>query len=983
MPDGLKRRDFLKLVGLGGAGLAAGCGKKAPETVLPFAVQPEDIVPGIPTFYASACRECPAGCGLVVTTREGRAIKLEGNPEHPLNRGGLCARGQAGLQALYHPDRLRTPVQRVGQEWKPLAWDAALALLAQKAKAAGARSAVLTGLETGALDRLVGEWLAALGSRQRLRYEAYGHEALREATRLAFGRSTVPSLDFAAAKVVFSLGADFLETWLNPVGAARGMADGRGGRADGGRFVAFAARQDLTASNADELVSIRPGSEMSVALGLLHVMLAEGLAGGDRAALERAAAGYDPATVEAHSGVPAERLRRLAREFAAARPGLAVAGGVATQGDNATGLCLAVHLLNHAAGNVGRTVNLDAGVRVDGLASLRDVQAFIQSLAAGAVELLVVHGANPAFTLPAALGFEAALRKVPFKVSLARQLDETAELCDLVLPASHSLESWEDAEPVAGVRNLLQPSMRPVFGTRSAGEIFFATGRQLGVALPQADFLGYLQDAWKSAHTEHGRGLDFAAFWNQTVQAGGVFAPPPPAPARLLPGATAFRFAPPALAGAPGDPVLLLAPSALFYDGRDAGKPWLQELPDPSSKVVWGSWLELSPATAQRLGVREGDVVEVEGLEQKLAAPALVCEGLRDDVVALPLGQGHTSLGRWARGRGVNPFAALRPVLDPASGALAYLQARVKLVRAGRSEGLVNTAYSTDQLGRGIAQVIPLADLASARPPKPFGDAAAETPYVPRYKKEYAKRPLSGNPMNTKHRWGMAVDLDRCTGCSACVTACYAENNIMVVGPKEAAKHRIMSWIRIEKFHERRPDGSLEVRHVPMTCQQCDNAPCETVCPVYATYHNPEGINAQIYNRCIGTRYCSNNCPYRVRRFNYVPAEHLEPLTWQFNPDVTVRSKGVMEKCTFCVQRITAARDQAKDENRDIRDGEVVPACASSCPAQAIAFGDLDNPESRVARLTQDPRGYRVFEVLNTQPNVNYLRRVRRDATET
>ncbi|MBI5838132.1 MAG: molybdopterin-dependent oxidoreductase [Candidatus Eisenbacteria bacterium] len=979
MSDGLKRRDFLKLVGLGGAAVAAGCARRPAETVLPFSAQPEDIIPGIPTYYSSACRECPAGCGVVATTREGRVVKLEGNAEHPVNRGALCARGQAGLQSLYHPDRLRTPMQRDGATWKPVTWDQALGLLAVKARAAGARTAVVTGHETGAVDRLVGEWLAALGSNQRLRHEAYGHEALREATRLAFGRAVVPTHDFAKARVVFSLGADFLETWLNPVGAARGMADGRDGRADGARFVAFTSRQDLTAANADQVVSIQPGSEIAVALGLLHVITAEGL--GERSAAAAAAA-WDPATVEKHSGVPAEALRRLAREFAAARPGLAVAGGVASQGDNATGLCLAVHLLNAACGNVGATVNLDAAQRLEGLASLREMKALVDRMNAGGVDVLVMHGANPAFTLPASLGFAAALKKVGFKVSLARQMDETAELFDLVLPASHALESWDDAEPVTGVRNLLQPAMRPVFGTRSLGEIFFATGRQVGMALKQADFLGYLQDAWKPLHAAHGGGVDFDTFWTRTVQAGGLFSPPAASAARVLPGAGAFRFALPRLSGAEGDPALLVFPSALFYDGRDASKPWLQELPDPVSKVVWNSWLEVSPATAKALGVEQGDVVAVEGLEQRLEAPVLVYEGLRDDAVALPLGQGHTSLGRYAKGHGMNPFAALRPVLDEASGAPAYLQARVKLVKTGRHEKLTSVSYGTDQLDRGIAQLIPAAALATAKPPVPFGDAALETPYVPRYKKEYAKRPLSANPLNSGHRWGMAIDLDRCTGCSACVTACYAENNIMVVGRDEAHKHRVMSWIRIEKFYERRPDGSLEVRHLPMTCQQCDNAGCETVCPVYATYHNPEGINAQIYNRCIGTRYCSNNCPYRVRRFNYVPAEHPEPLNWQYNPEVTVRSKGVMEKCSFCIQRITAARDTAKDEGRDIRDGDVTPACAGTCPSQAIVFGNLDDPNSRVARLATNPRGYKVLEMLNMQPNVNYLKRVRRDAAK-
>ena len=977
----IKRRDFLKLVGVSGAGLVlSSCGNKDTEKLVPFVNQPEDMVPGIPTFYASSCRECPAGCGLVVKTREGRVIKLEGNPAHPVNKGGLCARGHAGLQELYNADRLKTPMKKNGTGWTAISWDEAIATLAQKAKEAGPKTAALTGLETGSVDTLYAEWMKALGSSHHHRYEAFGFEPLREATRVAFGRAVVPHYDFEKARLVVSFGSDFLQDGPSPVAAARGMADARGGKADGQRFISFDSRPNLAAANADEMISIKPGSEMAVALGLLHVMASEGLAqvpGG-------APQGYDPAAVEAQSGVKQDVLKRVAREFAKTRPGLAVAGGVATQGDNATALCLATHMLNAAVGAVGTTLNLEAGLPYENLSSSRDLAELAKKMAAKEIDLLVVHGPNPVFNFPKSLKFAEAIQAVPFKVAFARQMDETAELCDLVLPVSHSLESWDDAQPMTGVHNLMQPAMRPVFGTRSAGEVLHTVARQNGAAVMGADFLGYMQSRWKSVST----GGDFDGFWEKAVQSGGAWNVPA-GQSHAFAGTGSVKWAAPKLQGDANDPVLMLVPTALMHDGRGANKSWMQELPDPVTKTMWNSWVEVSPALAKRLGVNDnGDLLEIDGLEEKLTARAYIHEGLRDDVVALSLGQGHTSYGRNAKDRGVNAFAAMRPMLDDASGAMAYLQTHVKLTRVGHQK-LSLAQGGSDQMGRGIAQTVTIDELLHPKPrPKfegnddqPFGAKEGEE-YVPKYKKEYEAHPLSGNPMMTKHRWGMAIDLDRCNGCSACITACYSENNIQIVGENEAWKRRDMGWIRIEKYLEKRSDGTMEVRMVPLACQQCDNAPCEYVCPVYATYHNPEGISAQIYNRCIGTRYCANNCPYRARKFNYKEPVIPEPLNWQLNPDVTVRSKGVMEKCSFCIQRIRAARDTAKDESRDIRDGEVVPACAQSCPTQAIVFGDQNDPASVVSKIAKDPRGYKMLEILNTQPNIHYLKRVRREAAK-
>jgi molybdopterin-containing oxidoreductase family iron-sulfur binding subunit len=1058
-----ERRDFLKLVGLGVAGATAGCASRPSERLLPYLVAPENVLPGVPYWYASTCRECPAGCGVLVKTREGRAIKLEGNPEHPVNRGGLCARGQTALQGLYDPDRLKGPVARTAGAWQPVAWDTALRQVTeriQSARAAGKRVALVTANEAGSYLKLAAEWAAAAGG-THLVYEAFGLEAVREANRITFGQAVVPQYDFARARYAISFGADFLETFASPVAQARGFAAMRA-RPESGWFVAVEPRLSPTGANADEWVAVRPGGELAVALGMAHVILREGLGTGPAGLV----AAWTPEEVERQADVPAATLERLARAFASRRPSLAVAGGVAAQSGQATALAAAVNLLNQIVGNVGETVRFDRPLDYGAVAPFREVRKLVSAMADGEVDVLIVHGADPVYSTPAWAGFAAALAKVPLKISLASSLDDTASLCDLVLPGRHPLESLGDSRSGRGVWSLQQPAMAkvPLFDTRPAGDTLIALAKAAGFGRFPENWEAYLKEEWKPLHARFGGGRTFDAFWDEALRAGGVWEEGTPAGA-----GPAWKGAPeftaPVLAGE-GDLALVLFPSHL-HDGRGANKPWLQELPDSTSSAVWDSWVEIHPETAARLGIRPGDRLEVKTEAGSVTAPAYLYSGIRRDTVAVPLGRGHTSYGRYAQGRGVNPLGLLPPVQDALSGAVAYLGTRARVTKAGGEPFLALAQPNKQQADRGIAQGIPVASLialkasggvagyvlqpgrgegtksGSAHPaPAPPGATPEEQAHIPaglgqegvrgvnqkllletppsqrklgRYTEPRELRPGEiipphaitayepeekvrsprqipvsegsySNP-NHHHRWALAIDVNSCNGCQACVVACHAENNIPTVGPGLVTRGRSMSWIRIERYEEALAGGPNDVRFVPMMCQQCTDAPCETVCPVYATYHNPEGLNAQVYNRCVGTRYCANNCPYKVRQFNwfdYAAPEKAtfcfpEPLNWQLNPDVTVRSKGVMEKCTFCVQRILEGKGDARDQDRELKDGEIRTACQQSCPSQAIVFGDLLDPGSAVSRLSADERRYWVFNELNTKPAVTYLKKLERE----
>ncbi len=984
--SGIDRRKFLTVLGASGGGALAlsGCSTSNVEKLVPYLVQSEDQIPGVSTFYASTCTECAAGCGVHVRTREGRAVKLEGNPEHPVNQGKLCSRGQAALQGLYNPGRIRGPMARGADgQFTAITWDDAIARLAAKVTEAGGKLAVLSGAGRGTFSDLLAEWAGAVGGRV-VRWEPFDHEPLRAANRQVFGLDQLPSHDFASAKYILSFGADFLETWLSPTEQQLGFASSHGfGEGDVAKFVYASPRQDLTGLNADEWLAVRPGTEAALALAVANaVATARG------AALPAGLAKMTPAAAAQETGVPAERIERIAREFAAATPSLAVAGGIGSQHAGATQLCAAVNLLNFVAGNVGKTVKFGADLpAADGYAALADLA---KAMDGGQVSLLLVHDANPVYALPKASGFADKLKKVAFKVSTSLFLDETSAQCDLLLPQSHALERWDDLAPRAGIRSLMQPVMEPVFDTRPAGDILLQTAKKAGGALGKftaPSWEAHLKSRWQGLAGERQAG-NADEFWHAALQRGGVFDDEPAAvEVALAPGASELGYTKPAFEGK-GEFVFLAYPHGMLHDGRGANKPWLLENADPVTKITWHHWVEIGPATARRLDIRNGEILRLTSPHGALEGPAYIHPGLHPEAVGMPLGFGHTAYGTFAQGRGVN---ALDLLGAPAGDFLPYVSTRVTLEKTGGFRKLATIEGVPRQLGRGIAEAMPLAaakkglTVKQAYLEEGHGEHEVNTEREVEALKGWSEgqhqMTLKGDYAREHPQWGMAIDLARCTGCQACVTACYAENNIPTVGETEILRGREMTWIRIERYWEGgEADGEgAQARFVPMLCQHCANAPCEPVCPVYAAYHTADGLNGQVYNRCVGTRYCANNCPYKVRYFNWYKYNDLawpEPLNLQLNPDVTVRARGVMEKCTFCIQRIRGAQNQARVEDRPVRDGEFTTACAQACPSDAIVFGDVKNPESRVAAIKQDPRGYHVLEEINVRPAITYLAKV-------
>ena len=994
----VRRRDFLKVVGVGGAAAAAiGCYSDEVEKLIPYVTSPDNTVPGVSTYYASTCRECAIGCGIIVETRDGRAIKVEGNPDHPVNRGALCARGQSALQGLYNPDRFRSPMKRVGDALVPTTWDDAITLLSTGlagARLAGsaANAVFINQHEQGSFSAFLDQWLGGFGMPAHISVDAEAPLSSIAANRQVFGAAW-PAHDFGAAKLIVSFGADFLDGWGLSVPQQLAFADARARIEGAPRVVYIGARRSLTGLNSDTWIPARPGSLQTVAEAIAAAVTGRG-AGTLAAAAEQA-------------GVSVGSLESLVAELKAVTPSLSLAGGTDA---GATATAVVVNELNRALGNVGTTIKPAEGSQAyDGLATHSALRDATERMAAGNVPIAFVRGANPAQTMPGTAGFAEAFARVPFKISFSSYPDATTDLCDLVLPDNHALESWGDAEPVRGTLSLQQPAMDPVYNTRSTADVLIAVAKadtQMAGRYP-TDYRAFIAG-------RVGGNSGLTAALPTALARGNALAAPSPRAVAARAGA----------AGPPGDYFLHVYHSPLMGDGRGANKPWLQELPDPVTKIAWQTVVEMHPETARKLSIEAGDHVTVTAAGGAITAPVYLYIGIRPDTVAVATGRGHTSYGRYAAGCGENAMGLLGTAEDLRSGQFVLSGVRANIAKATGSARLVTTEGSARQHDRGIAQAVTIEQyrtgegvehghvfpgqastdfLPGLRPPL-AADAQGDLAVPGSAEKgQYDPNHWSGV---AKRRWAMVVDLARCTGCSACVTACYAENNIPTVGAPwqgpqlwpdrtgfgaNVTRNREMAWIRLERYFEidREPkdvefDPDFDTRIIPMMCQHCGNAPCEPVCPVYATYHSPDGLNVQVYNRCVGTRYCSNGCPYKVRYFNWFGfgepnrAQYAfpEPLNWQLNPDVTVRGKGVMEKCTFCVQRIREAENRARLEGRELEPDEFTVACAQACPSRAITFGDAADEQWAVSRLVESDRAYHVFNELNTYTAVVYLRKV-------
>jgi molybdopterin-containing oxidoreductase family iron-sulfur binding subunit len=975
----MNRRTFLKIAGMGSISLAAGC--SPPEKKFFSLVHaPDDMVTGKATWYASTCRECPAGCGILAKNREGRVIKIEGNPLHPINKGKICMRGQAALQAIYNPDRIKTPLLREKDKWQPISFSKARSILKFKTHDASQKGPDHIRM----LSEVVGESLLALFSdalnrwnaREPMVYEPFAYESLKTANEKVFGLNGLVSYRMQDADALVSFGADFLETWLSPVEYAhkfKSMHALKNGQKV--PFYHLSPIQSLTGANADYWLACNPGSEASIALGLvrqaLDIRKGKELPWSFRKALLKATAPYTQDWVLESSGLSLGRYEKLIIELMGARKPLVLGTGTGAGDLNGLQTNIAVDLLNLLLDPDLMLLDFNNRHRVEIAATRFEVLQFFKSLATDAVDVLILNNVNPAFSLPPASGVKAALEKDDlFVVSFSNFMDETSKLADLIFPVAMPLETWDEYGGWQSVNSTLQPAMGRLNRSTHVGDIILDTAFEN--EKPAENYKTYLFSRLVAE-----RKIEDEKGWVQLLQVGGAI------DSRAAAGSSKLNLDPQKITSllsqptenADSDMAFRALPSIRFFDGRGANKPWLCEIPDPLTRVAWQSPASMHPDTAKKHNFAQGDIIQIESKWGSLEAAVYVNEFVRPGLLVMNIGQGHHAYGRYAQNQGVNPMAILPPDAGTDSGGPLFSTDQIKIRQTGRTLKLAKMCGSRTQHERPFALTVGLTELNLGQLPKRTGLTMEDFPLTLPLPEGYnPKRDFYPPHDHEKYRWAMVVDLDRCIGCGACTAACYAENNLGIVGEAQVINGREMSWLSVERYQN--PQQMDKVTFLPLPCQHCDNAPCESVCPVYAPHHSKEGINNQIYNRCIGTRYCVQNCPYKVRRFNWFDWKWPEPMNLQLNPDVTVRSKGVMEKCSFCIQRIKVAHSNAKNEKRMIRDGEVIPACVQTCPTDALVFGSLMDKNSRVRKLVDDPRAYQAMGYLNTKPAVIYLKKV-------
>jgi MoCo/4Fe-4S cofactor protein with predicted Tat translocation signal len=939
--DPVARRTFLRLMGasIALAGVSA-CTRQPAERIVPYVRQPEELVPGRPLFYATAMAIGGVASGLLVESHEGRPTKIEGNPEHPSSLGATDVYAQAAILGLYDPDRSQT-LTNIGEirPWSAFLGTISAALTAQRPlKGAGIR--ILTeSVSSPTLASQIRDVLSRFASAKWHQWDPASRDNARAGSKLAFGEFVDAQYRFENADVILSLDADFLASGPGSLRYARDFAARRRpAQADRmNRLYAIESMPTSTGARADHRLPMRPSQIESAARQIAAALERSGGPGGPGG----------PGRTERDT----KFLDAVAKDLQAHRGRSLVVAG---DGQSPAVHALA-HGMNQALGNVGRTVVYTQTAEaepVDQIASLRDL---VSDLDGGKVDLLVIIGGNPVYTAPVDLKFADALGKAQLRVHLGLYDDETSALCHWHVPEAHFLEAWSDARGHDGTVSIVQPLIAPLYGGKSAHEVLAAMSDR-----PERSPHDLIREFWKIDKDDrtwrkwlHDGVVPNTAFAPKTVTAG-------------------IRTPQSAISPAGGVEVSFRNdPSVL--DGRFANNGWLQELPKPITKLTWDNAVLTSPATAAKLrasaspafqGGEHGqiitDVVELSSGGRTIRGPLFTVVGHPDDCAAVHLGYGRARGGALAAGAGFDANA-IRTADAPsfAVGAAMTL--------TGERFSLACTQYHHLMEGRGMVRAVTRDEF--VRDPRAVREGD-ETP--PRTITLYPDYPYQG------YKWGMAIDINACIGCNACVVGCQSENNIPVIGKDEVLRGREMHWIRVDTYY-RGPADNPETYFQPVPCMQCENAPCEVVCPVGATSHSHEGLNDMVYNRCVGTRYCSDNCPYKVRRFNFLLYQdwNTPSLKLARNPDVSVRSRGVMEKCTYCVQRINKAKIDSERENRAVADGEIQTACQQACPADAIVFGNLNDPNSRVAKLQAEERNYALLGELNTRPRTTYLAAVR------
>lgn len=955
------RRDFLKFLGFGVAAASLAACEAPVRKTIPYLVRPEQIVPGIANYYASTYFDGYDYASLLVKTREGRPIKIEGNPLSSVTKGKVNARVQASVLSLYDNARLTGPLMNGNSApWANI--DKAITDKLTEITARGGKIRILSStVISPSTLKVIDDFSKKYPNTKHIQYDAVSCSAMIQANKESFGVSALPTYSFNKANIIVAFDCDFLLNWISPVEYASQYGETRklnGGRKEMSKHYQFESALSLTGSNADVRKGIKPSQQLSYII-----------------ALHNAIASKAGAKSAGSANADAKVIEKLAEELWSNKGKSLVVCGI-----NDASAQKLVNSINSMLGSYGSTIDLDNASYLR-KGNDADLAMLLEEADKGEVAALFVYNCNPVYTLPNGDAFAKSMNRIELSVSFADRADETASVCKFICPDHHPLESWSDAEPRKGVFSTCQPTIAPLFDTRQMQESLLAWAGTPTV------FHDYMAANWQAWAPE--------ASWNKIIQ-DGVYEKAASSPMSYSFNADVSGISESKAAGAIE---VVVYEKAGVGNGAQANNPWLQELPDPVSKITWDNYLAVSPKDAREKGWRQGNIVTVKTAKASLKIPVLIQPGQTPGTVSIALGYGRTKAGKTADNIGWNAY----PLVSMVNGALSYSATAEILKTADEDYVFAATQTHHTMMGRAIVKETTLEEYKK----KP-NSGNEELLFEVKVGKEISKKPAKDVTLWDEHEignhhWGMSIDLNSCIGCGACVVACTAENNVPMVGKDEVMRSREMHWMRIDRYYSsdfdpkegekgdiklmENPSDMPRVVFQPVMCQHCNHAPCETVCPVIATSHSSEGLNQMIYNRCVGTRYCANNCPYKVRRFNWFRYSDNPKFDYNMNndlgkmvlnPDVVVRSRGVMEKCSMCVQRIQETKLNAKKEGRKIKDGEFNTACAQTCPTNAITFGDYNIPDSSLNQMWKPKeRSYHLLEELNVQPNVFYQTKVR------
>jgi Fe-S-cluster-containing dehydrogenase component len=973
----LGRRDFMRAMGVATVAGAASCVRSPVQKAIPYVKQPLDHVPGVPVHYATTCAQCSSGCGLVVKTREGRPVKIEGSKHHPINQGALCSLGQAQIQGLYHPERLKLPQHKDTGEHKDINWEKAYKLISERLSSSD-KVAILTSGSTGCRQEFFEKFLVKTGSSAVKLYTWDSNtliNSISKAHQLAFGSAFLPRVELSQARVLVGIGSGFQDVGTSTVSHTKGFSQFHSYK-DGqkGLFVQFESTMTLTGAKADKRYVIPAGYEIIVALKLLEALSNNPLSNKSSDLQVQA-----KNILSSQKGLVSESFADLLLEdedFSDlanklyAQPSVVLAGGSTNFDENSTLLQLSVILINQLIGAYGQILNESRGWSIPPVRS-GDLQRFLSDVDEQRIDTLFVIGVDPIFTTPESWGVVDRFKKIKNIISIQDIPSAVDDFADFVLPAHHPLESWGDEQTVKGFLSIRQPVVRATTGSRQTEDILLWLLAHFGNSLPYSEYRDYLLEKWKLFHNNFSSGESFRVFQQKMMQRGFVGKLENRSPSRLRRIERFFKRI-----TRPTKGLKVVSPlDHRLLDGKGAHLPILQEIGDGLTTIAWDTWVAIHPRTMQSLGIKKNQLVELQTDSGKIEVAAYPMPGTHPDVLVVPRGNGHKyKKSTISYNVGVDPLALYDKRIDPLTSDPVVSQ-KVTIKPSSKWYRLATMQKHNDIADRkDIIKQYSLEDLSKKKDGK-------DLDHVP---------DLFPKLEEGDYRWGMSIDLDSCNGCGACMAACAIENNVAQVGREQVILGRAMHWIRLDRYFAGGFDNP-QVTFQPVMCQHCNHAPCEAVCPVYATTHHPEGINQMTYNRCVGTRYCANACPYKVRRFNWftykwsvIGKEEYNRNPRALNPDVTVRTRGVMEKCTFCVGRIRDAKHEVKIKGKKLEDQSLQTACQQTCPTDAISFGDLKDPKSQVTKLRKDRRSYLMLGGdpdhhhygIKTLPNVNYLAKV-------